>query len=396
MRSTPIKQMEEITGLQSMEERRDTRLLTQAAKFKRLTNHPMQSRMSKPTKARLKRGSFIHQSRRLERALPDLMDHETVPIPTHATLPAWKRHQFPSIVTSIPGVERKNTQTDDQRKAFTLEFIDQQYPMQDWTHIYTDGSATEAVRNGGAGIFLRYTDGDEEIAIPTGKYSTNYRAEMEALCTAASAVAENPARTKGKVVIFTDALSVLQAIQNSRNKETNPLTASLQSLSATVNTAILQWVPAHCGIRGNERADQLAKDGALKEQDQSLVTFDEVSSIIKAHSRKTWLLKHPNHNPTDHYHMLGRREQVIIFRLRTDHNRLAHHLYKTFRIGNSGECPCGEGQMNAAHILQNCPKFSAERQRYWPTTKTVQEKLYCQLEGLQATAAFIQATGLDI
>ena len=94
--------------------------------------------------------------------------------------------------------------------------------------------------------------------------------------------------------------------------------------------------------------------------------------------------------------MLGHREQVIIFRLRTDHNRLAHHLYKTFRIGNSGECPCGEGQMNATHVLQNCPKFSAERQRYWPTTKTVQEKLYCQLEGLQATAAFIQATGLDI
>ena len=114
IRSTPIMQMEEITGLQPMEERRDTRLLTQAAKFKRLTNHPMHSRMSKPTKARLKRGSFIHQSRRLERALPDLMDHETVPIPTHATLPAWKRHQFPSIVTSIPGVDRKNTLTDDQ------------------------------------------------------------------------------------------------------------------------------------------------------------------------------------------------------------------------------------------------------------------------------------------
>ena len=139
------------------------------------------------------------------------MDHENMPIPTHATLPAWKRHQFPSIVTNIPGVERKNTQSDDQRKALTLEFIDQQYPVQEWTHIYTDGSATEVVKNGGAGIFLRFTDGDEELAIPTGKYSTNYRAETEALCTAASTVAENPARTTGKVVIFTDALSVLQA-----------------------------------------------------------------------------------------------------------------------------------------------------------------------------------------
>ena len=112
---------------------------------------------------------------------------------------------------------------------------------------------------------------NEELAIPTGKYSTNYLAETEALCTAVSTVAENPARTTGKVVIFTDALSVLQALKNSQNKETNTLTTSLQSLSATVNNAVLQWVPAHCCIRGNKKADKLTKDGAQKEQIQSLV-----------------------------------------------------------------------------------------------------------------------------
>ena len=94
--------------------------------------------------------------------------------------------------------------------------------------------------------------------------------------------------------------------------------------------------------------------------------------------------------------MLGRRGQVITFQLRTDHNRLAHHLYKTFLIRDSEGCPCGEGKRNAAHVLQDCPKFCAECQKYWPTQKTVQEKLSCQLEGLQATAAFIQAMGLDI
>ena len=102
-----------------------------------------------------------------------------------------------------------------------------------------------------------------------------------------------------------------KGLKNSRNKETNTLTASLQALSATVNNAVLQWVPAHCGIRGNERADMLAKDGAQKEQIQSPVTFNEVSSIIKTHSKKTWLLQHPKYNPSDPYHMLGQTEQVV-------------------------------------------------------------------------------------
>ncbi|KAK7448162.1 hypothetical protein BaRGS_00040139, partial [Batillaria attramentaria] len=37
-----------------------------------------------------------------------------------------------------------------------MEYICNQYPQEDWTHVFTDGSATEATRDGGAGIFLRY------------------------------------------------------------------------------------------------------------------------------------------------------------------------------------------------------------------------------------------------
>ena len=66
-KSTPIMELETITGLQSLDDRRDLKLFSQAAKFKRLQNHSMRQRLSQPTKGRLKRESFVHQSRMLER-----------------------------------------------------------------------------------------------------------------------------------------------------------------------------------------------------------------------------------------------------------------------------------------------------------------------------------------
>ena len=60
MKSTPIMDLEAITGLQSLDDLRDLELLSQAAKFKRLQDHPMRQRLSQPTKGRRKRESFIH------------------------------------------------------------------------------------------------------------------------------------------------------------------------------------------------------------------------------------------------------------------------------------------------------------------------------------------------
>ena len=81
MKSTPVMELETITGLQSLDDRRDLKLLNQAAKFKRLQDHPMRQRLSQPTKGRLKGKSFIHQSRILERRQEDILDHDSKEIP---------------------------------------------------------------------------------------------------------------------------------------------------------------------------------------------------------------------------------------------------------------------------------------------------------------------------
>ncbi|KAK7102897.1 hypothetical protein V1264_021054 [Littorina saxatilis] len=67
--------------------------------------------------------------------------------------------------------------------------IAERYPEDVWIHAYTDGSATNAVANGGAGVLVRSPEGHTSTAgIPTGKYCSNYAAEVQAIMQAASMI----------------------------------------------------------------------------------------------------------------------------------------------------------------------------------------------------------------
>jgi hypothetical protein len=52
--------------------------------------------------------------------------------------------------------------------------------------------------------------------------------------------------------------------------------------------------------------------------------------------------------------------------------------------------------MTAEHILQTCPTYADLRKETWPTPTMQLVKLFGNLTDLQATAAFIRKTGLDI
>ena len=89
--------------------------------------------------------------------------------------------KLPIMCIKMPGVADKGCQLEPERKSLTLEYVDIKYPEEQWTHSYTDGSAAEATRDGGGGVYIRYNDVTAQITIATGKYSTNFKAEAEAL-----------------------------------------------------------------------------------------------------------------------------------------------------------------------------------------------------------------------
>ena len=149
--------------------------------------------------------------------------------------------------------------------------------------------------------------------------------------------------------------------------------------------------PADCGLRGNELADTLSKQGACETQTDA-TTYSEEKTIIKACHKRKWKTEHPKHNETDAYNQLEIHEQVIVFRLRTNHNRLKQHLYKTFKIGNSDQCPCGEDAQTATNILQTYKLYKEMRLMFWPQPTPEAQKLYGCLTDLRRIAAFINET----
>jgi len=96
--------------------------------------------------------------------------------------------------------------------------------MSDWVHVYTDSSADDVVRNGGAGRFIKYPN-DQDISYLQEPTPPTIK-QVEAIKKAAEILVDN---TFTKVVILADALSGLQALE-AEDKILNDLSTSLTLL----------------------------------------------------------------------------------------------------------------------------------------------------------------------
>ncbi|XP_076438566.1 uncharacterized protein LOC143277573 [Babylonia areolata] len=151
-------------------------------------------------------------------------------------------------------------------KSLTLEALSTKYPPDTWARAYTDGSAEEAVKNGGSGVYVRFPDVKTiSKSVATGNLSTNFRAEACALLLAAQTFSQEdtlPTNT----VFLTDCKSILQSLQAPGGEEILTDIRQELNLLKQITAVVLQWIPPHCGIGGNEEADRLYKTGSKLEQ----------------------------------------------------------------------------------------------------------------------------------
>ncbi|XP_070209766.1 uncharacterized protein [Littorina saxatilis] len=323
MRSTPIQELENIMGLEPMEDRRDTKLLTQAAKFKRLPTHPMKDR----------RGCWKGDTKISWTNNPKISPKD---IPQYLENPSWSDEGRPQIRCSIPGVGKEDSHSCAELKSLTIEHIHNSYPQRQWTHVYTDGSADQAVRSGGAGIYIKYPGGREEehISLATGLYSTNFKAEAVALQTGAAHIEHSPL-SSNNVVFFSDAN------QEERNCETGEIKSSKEAESRrlpekiavlSINTSeIYSKLPitqpvTQSGYMDNPSVPELYADAlryrnCLFQQDNARPHTARATQDFLRHNNVN-LLPHPalspDLNPIEHFwDIMQRRINALARRSRT-------------------------------------------------------------------------------
>lgn len=139
--------------------------------------------------------------------------------------------------------------------------------------IYTDGACSGNPGPGGWGVLMQF--GEKEKTLKGGeKETTNNRMEMMAAIKALEAIND---KYRGEITLWTDSTYVMKGItewihgwkkRDWKKSDKKPvvnkdLWQELDVLNAKHNVT-WKWVKGHAGVDGNERADELAREGIPK------------------------------------------------------------------------------------------------------------------------------------
>jgi ribonuclease HI/exonuclease III len=261
---------------------------------------------------------------------------------------------------------------------------------QNTSKIYTDGSKTQ--EGVGAAFYDEDNDICEKFSLPNS--CSIFTAEALAISRALSYIFNTD---KTNFVILSDSKSVLQALQGNIHKAKSnwilfQVKEKIKLLKENNKNISLCWIPAHCNIKGNEKADKAAKEGITSGLDPGIkIPYTDITNIAKENMIKQWkdsweklrtqnqqrrlLLDQeeeswydkiqPNFptNPLIPWFSGNGRSRdfyTLITRLRIGHNSCPSHLYRLGMITDKS-CQCGHHTMNPSHMFFQCPLVADHR-----------------------------------
>jgi len=339
--------------------------------------------------------------------------------------PPWKRtaSSFPNRFTVNRCDPRKDSQEarDDHKKL-----IQTYRENSNILYIYTDGSKLKRANFFRVGAASVAYNGNTEVAhglIGLGGHAEVYDAEMAALAIGATQAADflhtNPQISH--IAFFSDNSAATLAIADPSPQAAQLFAAKFHNtlrplLEANPNLSVsISWCPSHCGIKGNERADVLAKEATQRERETPYsVTRANATRRSKNSMLKLWRLQWKNQprngryavanqfppslKPTPHFQQLKDNRELFgrLIQCRTGHSYTGE-FRQTFlpHSEDPTNCPCdNETLQSREHILRECTRYSQHRKILRKISPTISlQTVLGTKDGIQALITFLKKSG---
>ena len=264
------------------------------------------------------------------------------------------------------------------------------------------------------GTRVFYTDGSKcENGVACASVSDNFQIQMRLPNSASIYTAELMAILytldfilsceNDEFIIVCDSLSSIEAIGHFQIS--NPIVFRILQkvtiLQELDKNLILIWCPSHCGIQGNEMADNLAKQTLSHSVTNFKLPYTDFKTNIRGYCRSQWQSIWDNENRNKLYNIqpeLGlwpqcfrekRREEIVLARCRIGHTHLTHtYLLRRELPPVCVACFC---PLTVKHILVECIDFSPIRQQFYNVSSM--KDLFVNTDS-NKIISFLQAVGL--
>lgn len=285
------------------------------------------------------------------------------------SFPYWLLPKLDVHLTILPGLEHVNDIYE--RREIAIQNIQGKWKMA--LHVFTDGSVDKVRGRVGCGFYV--PEFKYEGAFRLADNISIFNAELMAIYFALLWVADVQPMY---VCIFSDCVAALQTLthfvsSNAIVLDIKHLLLSIKSQGICVN---FDWVPGHCNIAGNERADSVAKRASKKAKiDVALnPSMSEVKSEEKVELLTSWQLEWNEYRedsvlkqikPVVNLHMnswdANRADEVVFRRLRMGLGKGLNSYQMLLNNHLDGFCNTCQKEDTVSHFLLECKKYDIQR-----------------------------------